>query len=484
MSFNARLAARIAAQGSLLCVGLDPVYADLPAEFRRLDGVGTALVAFNRRVAEATAAHAVAFKLQMKVYTAEGPEGYAALIETCRALKATYPDHLLILDAKYGDVGHVLARCAEEAFDRCGADAVTAFAHPGREALAPLLARPDRGCFVVCRTSNPGAAEMQDVPVASGDPYYLYLARQVAGTWNAQGNCGLVAGATYPAEMAAIRAAAPDLPLLVPGVGAQGGDLAGSVGAGRDAAGAGLLISVSRGLMAAPDPAQAAADYRNAMAAARQVPPAPGPAPDPALDTLILDLFDAGIIKFESITLKSGRVSPYYHNMRALVAHPSLLRRVAAAYAARTRALGWDPEIVIGIAYAGIPLAVALGAVLDRPAGYVRAEAKAYGTRQMVEGPWRPGLRGLLIDDVVSDGTSKLEVQAPLREAGLVGDEMLVFVDRGQGGMAALRAAGLNPQAVTTMDHILHVLHAAGRISAAQVAESYAFMRSFEEHVG
>ena len=113
---------------------------------------------------------------------------------------------MLILDAKYGDVGHVVARCATEAFDLCRADAVTAFAHSGREALAPLLARPDRGCFVVCRTSNPGAAEMQDVPTAGGEPYFLYLARHVAASWNEHGNCGLVAGATYPAEMAAISA--------------------------------------------------------------------------------------------------------------------------------------------------------------------------------------------------------------------------------------------------------------------------------------
>src|SRR5689334_14247256 len=292
MSFNARLDAAIASKGSLLCVGLDPVYSELP-EASRGEDVTQALVAFNRHIADAGAARAVAFKLQLKVYTAEGPAGYEALIETCRYLKATYPDHLLILDAKYGDVGHVVARCAHEAFDLCGADAVTAFAHPGREALAPLLARPDRGCFVVCRTSNPGAAEMQDVQVVGGEPYFLYMAHNIAASWNANGNCGLVAGATYPAEMRRIRAAAPDLPLLVPGVGAQGGDLAGSVQAGVNATGAGLLISVSRGVMQAPDPAAAAAEYQAAMQAARR-PPAPEPPAPPTaeLDSLLLALFD------------------------------------------------------------------------------------------------------------------------------------------------------------------------------------------------
>lgn len=267
MGFNARLDAAIAAKGHFLCVGLDPIYSDLPEHFRS-DSVESSLLSFNHAVIDATAPHAIAFKLQMKVYTADGPAGYRALIETCRYLKATYPHHLIILDAKYGDVGHVIARVAEEAFETCQADAVTAFAHPGREALAPLLARPDRGCFLVCRTSNPGAAELQDVLVAGGEPYYLYLARQAAAGWNANGNCGLVTGATWPAEMAAIRAAAPDLPFLVPGLGAQGGDLAGSVAAGRTASGGGLLISASRGVMQAADPAQAAADYVAAMQAA------------------------------------------------------------------------------------------------------------------------------------------------------------------------------------------------------------------------
>src|SRR5438128_2253206 len=136
MTFNERLEALIANRDNLLCVGLDPIYARLPAAVREgADSVRGALVAFNRRLADATAAHAVAFKLQLKVYTADGAEGFAALIETCRYLKMTYPDHLVILDAKYGDVGHVMERSAAEAFDLCGADAVTAFAYPAREAL-------------------------------------------------------------------------------------------------------------------------------------------------------------------------------------------------------------------------------------------------------------------------------------------------------------------------------------------------------------
>lgn len=474
MSFNQRLAATVAARG-LLCVGLDPIYGELPERFRG-DDVAQALVSFNRRLADATAPYAAAFKLQMKVYTPEGPAGFAALIETCRYLKATYPDHLVILDAKYGDVGHVLARSAHEAFTLCNVDAVTAFGHPGRLALAPLLADPERGCFVVCRTSNPGAAEVQDLATSGGEPYFLALARQVAAHWNAHDNCGLVVGATYPAEMGMIREAAPDLALLVPGVGAQGGDLAASVQAGRDAHGGGLLISASRSLMTADDPAALAADLRRQIAAAQAEPSVGEAGADPTLAALIVELFDKGYIQFKEVQLKSGRISPYYLNLRGLAADPPLFGRVCRAFAARAGRLGWTYDTLLGIAYAGIPLAIGVGGVLGRPAGYVRAEAKGYGTKQMVEGAG-PGARALLLDDVISDGASKLEALAPLAAAEVTMTGILVFIDRGQGGIEALRAAGHRAEAVTTMPAALQALHAAGRIAADQVAAAEAFMR-------
>jgi orotidine 5'-phosphate decarboxylase subfamily 2 len=473
MSFNARLAATVAARG-LLCVGLDPIYSELPERFQG-DDVEGALVAANMALIEATAPYAAAFKLQMKVYTAEGPAGFGALIATCRYLKARYPDHLLILDAKYGDVSHVMARSAHEAFTLCNADAVTAFAHPGRLALAPLLADPERGCFVVCRMSNPGAPEMQDITTAGGDPYYLALARQVAASWNANDNCGLVAGATYPAEMAAIRAEAPDLPLLVPGVGAQGGDLAAAVQAGMDGAGGGMLISASRSLAAADPGAMAAGLQAQIRAALGAPPPAPHPG-DPQVAALVVELFDKGYIQWKTVQLKSGRMSPYYLNLRGVSADPPLFGRLCRAFAARAGALGWTYDVLLGIAHAGIPLAVGTGGVLGRPAGYVRTDAKGYGTKQMVEGA-KGGQRVLLLDDVISDGASKLEVLPALTDAGLSVAGILVFIDRGQGGIESVRAAGLAAEAVTTMPAALQALQAADRLTADQVAAADAFMR-------
>lgn len=474
MSFNARLAATVATRG-LLCVGLDPVYGELPEQFQE-DDVEQALVTANMALIEASAPYAAAFKLQMKVYTAEGPAGFGALVATCRYLKGCYPDHLVILDAKYGDVAHVLARSAHEAFTLCNADAVTAFAHPGRLALAPLLSDPERGCFVVCRMSNPGAPEMQDILTAGGEPYYLALARQVETAWNGNDNCGLVAGATYPQEMAQIRAAAPHLSLLVPGLGAQGGDLAASVQAGMDAAGGGMLISASRSLAAAADPGAMAADLQAQIRAAQGAPPASAPSGDPQVAALLVELFDKGYIQWKPVQLKSGRMSPYYLNLRGLTADPPLFGRVCRAFAARAGALGWDYDVLLGIAHAGIPLAVGLGGVLGRAAGYVRTDAKGYGTKQMVEGA-KPGQRVLLLDDVISDGASKLEVLPALADAGVAVAGILVFIDRGQGGIESVRATGLPAESVTTMPAALAALHFAGRLTAEQVAAAEAFMR-------
>jgi orotidine-5'-phosphate decarboxylase len=241
--FAARLRARWEA-GTLLCVGLDPELGRLPDAVRGAS-VEEALVTFNAAVVEATADLVCAYKPNAAFYEAHGPDGVRALIRTIALIHERAPAVPVLLDAKRGDLANTSRLYARASFDVCGADAVTVQPYMGEDALAPFLERADRGVFVLCRTSNPGAGELQDVQV-EGEPLYLRVARLAAGRWNARGNCGLVVGATWPAELRAIRAAAPDLPILLPGIGAQGGDLEGSVRAGVDARGQGLLISASR----------------------------------------------------------------------------------------------------------------------------------------------------------------------------------------------------------------------------------------------
>lgn len=470
------VAQSITAQNSLLCVGLDPVYDKLPAEYRT-GNPASDIFDYNRRIIDGAAPYAAAFKPQYKCYSAEGEGGIKALRRTCAYIKENYPHIPVILDAKYADIGHVLERCAYEAYDMLGVDAVTAMPAPGKDALSPLFSRPGKGCFMVVRTSNPGADELQDIQVAGGDPLYVEITRRIAAGWNEGDNVGLVGPATDPAVLACIREAAPNMPILCPGVGAQGGDVDAAVAAGLDANGAGLLINVSRAIMEAADPGEAAQKWRDTMNEARaRRKPAPS-RENTLLKQVIEEMYSIGAIRFEPVTLKSGLVSPYYNNLRILASHPSLLRKVSTLMSAAMKEANIRPDIVVGIAEAGIPLAVALSVYTGIPAGYVRSSVKQHGTKRMVEGDWKPGATAVLVDDVVSDGASKLEVLGHLKEAGLEVRDIVVLVDRGQGGPELMAQHGLRCHAAVKMEDVLSILRAAELITQEQVDSSHQFMQ-------
>jgi len=186
----------------------------------------------------------------------------------------------VILDAKRGDIGSTAEAYARAAFEYLGAHAITLSPYLGADALEPFLRDPERGCFVLCKTSNPGSADLQNLSLADGRPLYMEVARRAQAEWNGRRNVGLVVGATHPAELAAVRELCPDMPLLVPGVGAQGGDLAAAVRAGADARGGGMLINVSRSMMYASSGADFAEAARAEVARLRaQALDAPGAGP-------------------------------------------------------------------------------------------------------------------------------------------------------------------------------------------------------------
>jgi orotidine-5'-phosphate decarboxylase len=253
-----RLAARSSAVRSVLCLGLDPDLAALPDGFSRdLRG----LEAFAQLILEAAGPYAAAVKPNLAFFEAFGADGLAVL----ERLRARIPADLPVLaDAKRGDIGTTAARQAVALFDRLGADAVTVSPYLGSEAIAPLLERTDRFAYVLCRTSNPGAGELQGLVVAAdapseapAEPLWARVARRAAG-WGPGGTVGLVVGATAPTELATIRAIAPGLAMLVPGVGAQGGEIVPVLAHGMATAlpvagrpGGGLLVNVSRGIAGA-----------------------------------------------------------------------------------------------------------------------------------------------------------------------------------------------------------------------------------------
>ena len=262
MTFAERLARAQQSSGSLVCVGLDPDPSKLPKDLG-----AQPLFAFDRRIVDATADIAAAYKPQIAFYSALGAE--AELVASIRYIRERAPAALVILDAKRGDIGNTAEAYAREAFDRYGADAVTVNPYMGEDSVRPFLARPDRAAILLCRTSNPGAEDFQDLLV-DGLPLYRRVAQRAAAHWNTHGNLMLVVGATYPREMADLRTAHPEVPFLVPGIGAQGGDLDAILAAGLDAHGAGLLISSSRSIIFAGGGEagairEAAADLRTAI---------------------------------------------------------------------------------------------------------------------------------------------------------------------------------------------------------------------------
>lgn len=251
---------RLASCESRLCVGIDPDPATVPSH---LGGGISGVRRFCLELIEATAEHVAAFKPNSAFFEQLGPDGWHLLREV---VEAAGKRALVVVDAKRGDIGNTAAAYARSIFDGLGADACTVHPYLGRDALRPFLERPDRLAFVVCRTSNPGAVDFQDLPVGpDGEPLYVRVARAVA-LWDQDPpghTAGLVVGATWPRELGRVRAVAPGLPVLIPGVGAQGGDLEACV-AGLSRTCGGFLIAVSRAVAGA----SAGADFPQAASRA------------------------------------------------------------------------------------------------------------------------------------------------------------------------------------------------------------------------
>ena len=263
MGFMQALRQRWTDADTRVCVGLDPEPSKFPARF---NDHPDAVFAFCRDIVDATAPYVCAFKPQIAHFAALGAED--ALERLIAHIHAAHPGIPVILDSKRGDIGSTARHYASEAFDRYAADAVTANPYLGRDSVEPFLERSERGVVILCRTSNPGAGDLQDLVVTGDDgaqrPLYQQVARTIARDWNGHGNCMLVVGATWPAQLREVRAIVGDMPFLVPGVGAQGGDVQAVVENARTADGTGLVVSSSRAVLYATS----GEDYAGAAATA------------------------------------------------------------------------------------------------------------------------------------------------------------------------------------------------------------------------
>ncbi len=263
-NFRAMLEAQWA-RDNFVCVGLDSEFGKIPESARSADEVST-ILSFNSAIVDATKDLVCAYKPNIAFYEAQGYLGWIALHKTIVHIHEVAPEVPVILDAKRADIGNTNAGYVQEAFELLQADAITVHPYLGAEALQPFLERADKGIIVLCRTSNPGAGEFQDLLV-NGEPLYRVVARQVATSWNKNNNCAVVVGATYPGELREVRGIVGDMPILIPGVGFQQKDVPLEeqvkqvVENGKDSRGWGMIINSSRGIIFAskgPDFAEAA----------------------------------------------------------------------------------------------------------------------------------------------------------------------------------------------------------------------------------
>ena len=500
-TFFSFLSKRVDDCSSLLCVGLDPHPSDLPAP------TAEAARTFCLNIIKATAPYAAAFKPNAAFFELYGPEGWLALKDVIAAVQAE-SDRMgslipVILDAKRGDIASTAEAYAKSAFEVLGAHAITLSPFLGKDSIDPFLAYKEKGAFLLCKTSNPGAADLQDLIVSKGDAQmgthtgvllHIHVA-QLAQCWNSKDNIGLVVGATQLDALRRVRAIAPGLWLLVPGVGTQGGDMEAALNAGLRADGKGLLINISRGISRAENPARAAADLRDEMVNIKYQMNKKKRAESsksisisnntqqlsdsalPALFSTLADgLLEAGCIKFGEFTLKSGLNSPIYIDLRRLVTYPRLLAQVASAYQSVLENLEFDR--LAGLPYAALPIVTAISLQAGYPVIYPRKEVKTYGTKAVIEGEYQAGETAVVVDDLTTTGGSKFEGIEKLTNAGLKVKDVIVLIDRQSGAKEALAEAGYNLHSVLTINELLDYWEKTGKVPAESIAATHTFLKA------
>jgi uridine monophosphate synthetase len=466
-TFFTTLKKRIISSDSLLCIGLDP-----HPEFLARAGADAARD-FCLGLIEATADFACAFKPNSAFFEVFGGRGMEALREVIDAVPEGIP---VILDAKRGDIASTAHTYATSVFETLGADAVTLSPYLGSDSLEPFLSKPEHGAFVLCKTSNPDADQVQALIVQDGEPLYIHLAR-LASAWNVDDNLGLVVGATDPDALARVRAVAPELWLLSPGVGAQGANLEAALRAGLRADGFGIVLPVSRSIARAENPQAEADRLRNAIHRVRQRVLEDGVhiLPSASRESELANrLLDAGCVQFGEFTMKSGQVSPIYIDLRRLASDPGLLSRVALRYLPILRELTYDR--LAAIPYAAMPITTALSLQTGKPMVYPRKEVKDYGTRAEIEGVYKQGETVVLIDDLATTAESKFEAIAQLTSVDLVVKDVVVLIDRQGGAAPALAEAGYRFHAVYSLTQLVKIWETSGRLSTAQADEVRDFL--------
>jgi uridine monophosphate synthetase len=399
---------------------------------------------------------------------------------------ALVPDKIpVILDAKRCDIDATAEAYAQALFGFLGGDAVTLSPYMGRDAVDPFLKYEDRGIFLLGRTSNKSAGQFQDLIVSSvggrEEPLFVRVAAECA-SWS--DSIGLVVAGNDIQGLASVRRAAPKAWFLAPGIGAQGGQADKAFAAGARADGQGILIVAARSIAGATDPGAAARELRDTANKAasgvsgRGFTSAHGAkiaeAPDPLKEKLLSAFISSGCFRLGEFTLKSGKKSPFYIDLRRLISDPGAMALAGEAYARAAEGLSYDR--IAGIPAAGLPLATAASLRIMKPMIWPRMPVKEHGTGNRVEGEFARGDRLLLLDDLITTGASKLEAAEILRGEGLVIQDLVVLIERGKQGRRDMEAAGIVLHAFIHVRELFGVCEKLGLVDRARRAELEAYV--------
>lgn len=484
MSFFESLETAARLKGGPLCVGIDPRIKPDNDSFKKL-------LAYGKHVIDTCAPYAVAFKPQLAFFECHGSAGLEALDAILAHIRSIDPDFPVILDAKRGDIGSTAEAYAQALLDRPGNLAVTLSPYLGRESAEPFLARRGSGTFILCRTTNPGAGRLQERVLDDGTPLYLAVADEIV-SWNPDPDnqsIGLVVAGNDSAVLKSVRKRHPDTWFLAPGIGAQGGTAHEAIAAGARTDGYGVLVSASRSVADADNPGEAARELRDALDAAREAKLSAGsagaispvrsawPAPLSGAERIELleGLFRIGAFRTGEFTLKSGIISPFYIDLRRISADPRILSLSGRAYAELLK--GIEADHVAGIPVAALPLATAAVLVTGMSLIYPRLEKKAHGSGARVEGVWKAGDKAVMLDDLITTGGSKREAAAVLREAGIVVQDLVVLIERGEEGRKDMKEAGIRLHNWARIEDLLEAGLSAGFLDDDMAAKVRDFVR-------
>lgn len=458
------------AKKTLLCVGLDPS-SHTPAD----------AVAECKRIIMATEAYAAAYKPNAAFFEKLGPQGLSALREVIALIPPEIP---CILDAKRGDIASTADAYVSSAFGYLNAHAITASPYMGEDSLSSFTRYGDKGVFVLCKTSNKSSDELQGLVIKNenGKRLFEVVAEKAASVWGLKhDNVGLVVGATDSSAVASVRSRAPTLWLLIPGVGAQGGDLEACVKAGlRPTDKSGLLINASRAISKAADPGMAAKQLMEQINICRfGRPPAAQEAQRNTAELLSLaaGLVTTHSVRFGEFTLKSGKRSPIYIDLRRLVTYPMVMKLVAKTFARVLQQ--YDFDRLAGLPYAALPIATAISLEMNKPLIYPRREAKGYGTKALIEGEYNKGDRVVIIDDLISTGETKVEAIEKLKSAGLEIVAVVVLIDREMNGRQFIEKMGYKFSAVAGLTELVGLWEKNRAISLEEAAAVRKFISSW-----